>query len=592
MKLSGTGPKKSRKAISIQVKQEIIKKHEKGIRTNALCKEYDLSSSTVSTIIAQKDKFKSVKVRDKSTRVFKGRSLIAETERLLLIWVKEKQMKGDPISAEFICKRAREIYEHLKEDQPSSSETVFEDFKASKGWFDKFKKRTGIYYVVRHGKAASAGKEGAEKFVAEFKKLMDKEEYLPQQVFNVDETGLFWKKMPKRTFISKDEAALPGHKPMKDRLALLLGANASGDFRLKPMLVYHSENPRVFKQQKVVRRQLGVYWKSNCKAWVTRQLFNEWAVEVFCPSVKNYLTTNKLPLKALLLMDNAPGHDPELASTLEARFDFVKVLFLPPNTTSVMQPMDQNVISNFKKLYMKMMFRRCYQATTTDPDLSLAQFWKTQYNILEAVKVIVSAWQEVSTQCLNSAWRALWPSAVHDFEGFQKEAELDKEIVSIGQSMGLEVEEEDVEELVMSHEQELSPEDLKQLDEMIETDSGEEERESDDHMSTSDLKDVIHHWNKFRKLASRHPDVETTEPILCAMEDKVISFFKNQLINRKRNATQLTLNSFFSKRQREKDDSPRSSSPKRRTEDFHVRESVTPEISNIIMEGDSPPKKH
>ncbi|XP_042242197.1 tigger transposable element-derived protein 1-like [Homarus americanus] len=571
------GPMKSRKLISIQVKQELIKKHEKGIRTNVLSKEYGMSASTVSTIIAQKEKFQEVKVRDKSTRVFKGRSLSAETERSPIIWIKEKQMKGDS------------IYEHLKEEQPSS-ETVFEEFGDSKGWFDEFKKRTGIYSVVRHGEAASVDK-GPEKFVVEFKKLVDEKGYLPQQVFNVDETGLFWKKMPRRTFITRDEASLPGHTPMKDRLTLLLGANVSGDFRLKPMLVYHSENPRVFRQQKVLRGKLGVYWKSNRKAWVTSQLFNEWAIDVFCPTVKSYLTTNKLPLKALLLLDNAPCHNPELVRTLEAKFGFVKVVFLPPNTTSFMQPMDQNVIINFKKLYMKKMFRRCHQATTTDPDLSLAQFWKTQYNILEAVKLIVSTWQAVSTRCLNSAWKTLWPSAVHDFGGFQEEAELDKEIVSIGQSLGLEVEEEDVEELVMSHKQELSPEDLKQLVEVLETDSGEEEKESDDHMSFSDLENVVHHWEMFRKLASRHPDVETTELTLCAVEEKLVSFFKHMLMFRRRNATQLTLDSFFSKRQREKDASPQCSSPKRR-EGCHVRESVSPEVPDMIMEGNSPSKKH
>jgi hypothetical protein len=32
------------------------------------------------------------------------------------------------------------------------------------------------------------------------------------------------------------------------------------------MLVYHSENPRAFKQQKVIRGELGVHWISNHKA--------------------------------------------------------------------------------------------------------------------------------------------------------------------------------------------------------------------------------------------------------------------------------------------------------------------------------------
>jgi hypothetical protein len=45
---------------------------------------------------------------------------------------------------------------------------------------------------------------------------------LPQQLFTVNETCLFWKKMPRRIYIIKDEITLSGHTTVKDMLNVLL----------------------------------------------------------------------------------------------------------------------------------------------------------------------------------------------------------------------------------------------------------------------------------------------------------------------------------------------------------------------------------
>ena len=99
------------------------------------------------------------------------------------------------------------------------------------------------------------------------------ERYSEDDIYNVDETGLFFKLLPDRTYTLKGESC-HGGKLSKERVTLLLGSNMSGTDKIKPLVVGKSAKPRCFNRVDV--GALPVIYKSNRTAWMTGQIFNEW----------------------------------------------------------------------------------------------------------------------------------------------------------------------------------------------------------------------------------------------------------------------------------------------------------------------------
>ena len=90
---------------------------------------------------------------------------------------------------------------------------------------------------------------------------------------------------------------LPGHKHVKEMLTLFKCGNASGDFKVKTLWVYHSDNPRVPMRNYVLKSKLSVMWRSNARALVTRRFITEWMHEVGDPRVKKYLKEKRIAIE-------------------------------------------------------------------------------------------------------------------------------------------------------------------------------------------------------------------------------------------------------------------------------------------------------
>ena len=536
MSLQKIGREKKRRLMTIEMKKEVIEKFESGMRVVELARQYDRTTSTICTILKKKDEIKSSITAKGVTKLSKQRTPVhEEMEKILIFWINQKQLAGDSITETIICEKALTLHRDLSIQNPDTSSPE-DTFKASRGWFEKFKNRTGIHSVVRHGEAASCNLEAAESFIGEFTKLIASEGYSARQIFNCDETGLFWKKMPRRTYITIEQKTMPGQKPMKDRLTLALCANASGELKIKPLLVYHSENPRAFKTHKIQKEKLKVMWRSNCKAWVTRDLFVEWTNLVFGPAVKKYLLENDLPLKALLVLDNAPAHPPTLEDDILEEFKFIKVLFLPPNTTPILQPMDQQVIANFKKLYTKHLFRQCFDITE-NTNLTLHEFWKGHYNIVNCLKNIDMAWEEVTVKTLNSAWSKLWPDCIPT--GDSAETHMpEEEILFLANNMGLEVDTEDIDDLVDENTEELTTEDLLQLQERDVSVEKEECIVREKEIPTNAIKELLTKWQDISQFIERtHPENASTHRAISLFDDTALKYYRNILRGRKRQTT-------------------------------------------------------
>lgn len=370
-------------SISLEMKLRILESVDKHqIPKTEIAKLYNIPKSTLFTIIKNRDAI--IKAKESNgprNRLHNKMAKYPLLEKALIEWVKSMRSNNMPVNGIVLKAKAQAFAKEFN---------VNNEFKASDGWLQNFKMRNGLIFKELCGESSSVDFETVTQWrYTTMEKLIN--EYNEEDIFNADETALFYKLLPEKSLVFKDEI-YSGGKRAKQRLTILLAANMSGTEKLPLLVIGNSQKLHCFKGIKT----LPVIYKANRKAWMTSEIFEEW-VKNLDKKMKNE------GRNILLIIDNCAAHPPEIKN-LEA----VKMEFLPPNVTSALQPMNQGVIKCFKRNYRKKLVNEIL--------ISLEANKSHTMNVLQAIHIANAAWQAVSQDTISNCFRHAGFSKKQAFE--------------------------------------------------------------------------------------------------------------------------------------------------------------------------------
>ena len=141
------------------------------------------------------------------------------------------------------------------------------DTEVTSSWIDQWKKRWGIGHILKASECGGVNEVTVEEWQnTALKNILEK--YEPNDIYNADETGLFWQMLPKNLLRFIGKKAHDSKQPKK-RIMLFVSANMSGTDKLPLLAIGKSKKPRAFKNV----RKLPVDYKANIKAWIRSDLF-------------------------------------------------------------------------------------------------------------------------------------------------------------------------------------------------------------------------------------------------------------------------------------------------------------------------------
>ena len=294
--------------LSNAVKLKVIERVSEKISHRRVAEEFGISKTQVTRIFQNKENIRhAVETKNVSlnSKVSKASAKYPEVDQQTHDWfVKARYPAGRckplPVTSGVLKMRALQISVRLG----------IRDFKASNGWLARWKGRYSVGKSVRlHGEASDVDISAAEKPMNELRnKLRD---YKPENVFNMDETGLFFRALPNRSYVLSDVDSRQyrrGSKSLtaKDRVTLVMCVNATGTCKIDPLMIGSSKEPRCFRIGRCP-----IPYTHQSKAWLDRNVYRHWWQNVLLPHVRQWTTE-----KVALIMDGFSGHDSSLVDPL------------------------------------------------------------------------------------------------------------------------------------------------------------------------------------------------------------------------------------------------------------------------------------
>lgn len=378
--------KRKKTFLSLEEKIKVLKLNDGGKSARVIATELGVGKTQIQTIIKNKEEimahFAAGSSADRKILSAARRLKWPELDKKVYEWFKNMRAHNLPISGRLLQEQARLIAEKL--------EIPAEEFKAANGWLFKFQQRFNISQRILSGEEADVSSSVLEKWTPRLKTLVAG--YESRDIFNADESGLLYRSAPKRSLVERGDSC-KGGKLSKERITFLICTSASGE-KLPLLVIGRSIRPRCFSQNNIEISRLGVHYEAQRKAWMSSEIWERWIKSL----------NNKMRLKnrhIVILVDNCAAHSKLTLSN-------IKLVFLPPNTTSKLQPQDAGIIQCVKLHYRKKLLRRLVSlmdgVISQDGDGRMSDVAK-QVTILDAIQMLKASYDELEISTIKKCFQ-------------------------------------------------------------------------------------------------------------------------------------------------------------------------------------------